>query len=168
MLFCGVDMGRPFFISCEIWGTANKVSEIIKDICGKIDIDNFSINPFSDGIENVCIVVNCHPDENLIRGWGKPRKYINYQKRYADIRLPIPYVEFISADYDHQYLMVLKNIVESIRVIGNKCKKSKKATFDSEELVKVILLKMEISEESLDEVIGVIPDEKYRDLKNGW
>lgn len=62
-------MGRPFFISCEIWGTANKVSEIIKDICGKIDIDNFSINPFSDGIEKVCIVVNCHPDENLIRGW---------------------------------------------------------------------------------------------------
>ena len=85
-IFSGVDMGRPFFISCEIWGTANKVSEIITDICGKIDIDNFSINPFSDGIENVCIVVNCHPDENLIRGWGKPRKYINYQKRYADIR----------------------------------------------------------------------------------
>ena len=47
-------------------------------------------------------------------------------------------------------------------------KKSKKATFDSEELVKVILSKMEISEESLDEVIGVIPDEKYRELKNGW
>nr|MCR5104694.1 hypothetical protein [Eubacterium sp.] len=121
-----------------------------------------------DGIESVCIVVNCHPDENLIRGCGKPRKYINYQKRYADIRLPIPYVEFITADYDHQYLMVLKNIVESIRVIGNKCKKRKKATFDSEELVKVILSKMEISEESLDEVIGVIPDEKYRELKNGW
>ncbi len=28
--------------------------------------------------------------------------------------------------------------------------------------------KMEISEESLDEVTGVIPDEKYRELKNGW
>lgn len=64
--------------------------------------------------------------------------------------------------------MVLKNIVESIRVIGNKCKKSKKATFDSEELVKTILTKMEISEEILDEVIGVISDEKYRKLKNGW
>ena len=131
-------MGRPFFISCEIWGTAYKVSDIIKDICAKIDIDNFSMNPFSDSIEEVCIVVNCHPDENLIRGWGKPRKYINYQKKYADIRLPIPYVEFISADYDHKYLMVLKNIVESIRVIGNKCKKSKKEQKKAEKEIKFI------------------------------
>ena len=161
-------MGRPFFISCEIWRTAYKVSEIIKDICAKIDIDNISMKPFSDSIEEVCIVVNCHPDENLIRGWGKPRKYINYQKKYADIRLPIPYVEFVSADYDNQYLMVLKNIVESIRVIGDKCKKSKKATFDSEELVKTILTNMEISEESLDGVIGVISDEKYKELKTVW
>ena len=82
--------------------------------------------------------------------------------------MPIPYVEFISADYDHQYLMVVKNIVESVRVIGNKCKKSKKATFDSEGLVKTILTKMEISEESLDEVTGVISDEKFREVKNGW
>ena len=32
-------MGRPFFISCEIWGTAWKVGDIIKYICSKIDED---------------------------------------------------------------------------------------------------------------------------------
>lgn len=31
-----------------------------------------------------------------------------------------------------------------------------------------ILTKMEISEESLDRVTGVVSDEKYRTLKNGW
>ena len=116
--FCGVDMGRPFFISCEIWGTANKVSEIIKDICGKIDIDNFSINPFSDGIENVCIVVNCHPDENLIRGWGKPRKYINYPKRYADIvrrKLLMKFMDFIrKIKIKHKSFFIEKKHVEDV------------------------------------------------------
>ncbi|MCR5722202.1 MAG: hypothetical protein K6G72_07660 [Lachnospiraceae bacterium] len=43
-----------------------------------------------------------------------------YSKTIEYIRLPIPYVEFVSADYDNQYLMVLKNIVESIMVIGDK------------------------------------------------
>ena len=161
-------MGRAFILSCEIWGTAFRVSEIIRDISAKVDEDNFKISQFSDNIESICIVVNCHPDENLIRGWGKPRKYISYQKKYADIRLPIPYVEFVSSDYNHQYLMVVKNIVDSIRVIGEKCKKSKKAVFDSEGLIKTFLSKLEISYDSIGDVIGVIPDEKYRELMSEY
>jgi hypothetical protein len=38
-IFSGVDMGRAFFISCEIWGTANKVSEIIKDMVNNTGIE---------------------------------------------------------------------------------------------------------------------------------
>ena len=84
-------MGRPFFIRCEIWATAGKVADIIRDICIKLDEDNFKISPYTDDLESIGKIVNCHPDENLIDGWEKPRKYINYQKKYADIRLPIPY-----------------------------------------------------------------------------
>ena len=64
--------------------------------------------------------------------------------------------------------MVVKNIVDSIRVIGEKCKKSKKAVFDSEGLIKTFLSKLEISYDSIGDVIGVIPDEKYRELMSEY
>ena len=157
-------MGRAFFLSCEIWRSASKVSEIVRDICEKIDENSFEIAPFSDGIDSIGIIVNCHPEGNMLDGWGKPRKYISYKNRFADIRLPIPYFEFVSANYEDQYLMVVKNIVESIRVIGDKCSKSKRARFDSDGLVRKFLDKLGISEESLENVVGVISDEEYRKL----
>ena len=157
-------MGRAFFLSCEIWRSASKVSEIVRVICEKIDENSFEIAPFSDGIDSIGIIVNCHPEGNMLDGWGKPRKYISYKNRFADIRLPIPYFEFVSAKYEDQYLMVVKNIVESIRVIGDKCSKSKRARFDSDGLVRKFLDKLGISEESLENVVGVISDEEYRKL----
>ena len=83
-------MGRAFFLSCEIWRSANKVSEIIREISKKVDADTLEIALFSDGIDDIGIIVNCHPEGNMRDGWGKPRKYINYVKKSADIRLPIP------------------------------------------------------------------------------
>ena len=157
-------MGRPFFLSCEIWRSANIVSEIIRDICVKIDEKSLDILPFTEGIDSIGIIVNCHPEGNMLDGWGKPRKYINYKKGYADIRLPIPYVDFVSASYEEQYLMVVKNIVDSIKVIEEKCNKSKKAKFDSEGLIKLFLSKLEISEEDIKDIKGVISDEEYRNL----
>lgn len=157
-------MGRAFFLSCEIWRSASKVSEIVRVICEKIDENSFEIAPFSDGIDSIGIIVNCHPEGNMLDGWGKPRKYISYKNRFADIRLPIPYFEFVSANYEDQYLMVVKNIVESIRVIGDKCSKNKRARFDSDGLVRKFLDKLGISEESLENVVGVISDEEYRKL----
>ena len=155
-------MGREFFISCEIWRSANKVSEIIREICKKVDADAFEIKPFSEGIDSIGIIVNCHPEGNMRDGWGKPRKYINYVKKTADIRLPIPYIAFVSAEYQDQYLMVVKNIVDSIRAIGEKCAKSKRARFDSEAFVREFLKRLDVSEDSLRTVVGVIPDEEYR------
>ena len=157
-------MSRALFLSCEIWRSANKVSEIIREISKKVDADTFEIAPFSDGIDDIGIIVNCHPEGNMRDGWGKPRKYINYVKKSADIRLPIPYIEFVSAEYQDQYLMVVKNIVDSIRVVGEKCAKSKRARFDSESFVKVFLEKLDVSEESLEGVVGVISDEEYRKM----
>lgn len=161
-------MTRPFFITCEVWNTAYSVSVIIKDICQKIDDNNYDISPFSKGIDNIGISVNCHRDESLALGWGKPRKYISYQKRYADIRLPLPYVEYINADYETQYLMVVKNIVDSIRVIGEKCRKSKHAEFDSEGLVNDFLQKIDIIPEKIEKIVGVIPNEEYQKIVNPY
>lgn len=157
-------MSRPFFLSSEIWISAYNVSEIIRDICVRIDEKALEISPFAEGIESVGIIVNCHPERNIINGWGKPRKYINYKKGYADIRLPIPYDDFVSASYEKQFLMVVKNIVDSIKVIEEKCNKSKKAKFDSEGLIKLFLSKLELSEDDINNIKGVISDEEYRNI----
>lgn len=149
-------MGSGLFISAEIWGGAGVIPQIQKDICLKIDEKNFDISKYSDDITNVGIIVNCFPDEMLIAGWGKPRKYISYKNGYADIRLPIPYVEFQQANLDKKYLMVVKNIIDSIAVIEERCTKSKRAKFNSGGMINEVLQRLKIKKEELYGINGVI------------
>jgi len=160
-------MSREFFISAEIWRDAGIVSDIERDICQKIDEDNYKITPFSKGIDSIGIIINCFPDNLLKAGFGKPRKYISYKKKFADIRLPIPYDDFMSADYDRKYRMVVKNIIDSIRVIDEKCRESKRAEFNGEALIEDFLKKNNISADSLENTIAVIPDDVYAQIRNG-
>ena len=157
-------MSGSLFISCEIRREANNVSIILRDISKKIDEKNFDISQYSQNIESIGIIVNCHPNENIVAGWGKPRKYINYKRKYADIRLPIPYDDFINSDYDTQYLMVVENIVESLKVIDDKCRKSKRAIFDSKSIINDLIHRLEISHESLKNITGVLSDEEYMSI----
>ena len=148
-------MQREFFISCEIWGSAHDVSKIIKEICDKIDEKNFTISEFSSGIDNVGIIVNCFPADMVKAGWAKPRKYISYVKRYADIRLPLPYDEFCVSDYNKRFLMVVKNIVDSLNIIEEKCSKSKRANFNSNGITDKFLNKLGIDKSDIQNIVGV-------------
>lgn len=139
-------MGKPFFITCEIRSSAGSIPLIIREISSKADME---IAPYSKGIDEVFISVNCFTDEDIADGKGKPRKYLSYQKRFADIRLPIPYDAFIRANRETKYRMVVKNIVESIRIIGERCRKSGRAEFDSEAFIRDFLQKLETEESSL-------------------
>lgn len=64
-------MSGSLFISCEIRREANNVSIILRDISKKIDEKNFDISQYSQNIESIGIIVNCHPNENIVVGWGK-------------------------------------------------------------------------------------------------
>ena len=146
-------MDKPFFITCEICSSAGSIPSIISDITRKADME---IAPYSKGIDEVFISVNCFPDEDIADGLGKPRKYLSYQNQYADIRLPIPYRAFARADRETKYWMVVKNIMESIQIIGNRCRKSGRAEFDSDGFIRDFLKKLEIDESSLEGIEGVI------------
>lgn len=148
---------KSFFISAERGGTTGSIfDEIIKDICKKIDENNFEISKYSNNITNIGIIVNIFPDEMLIAGWGKPRKYISYKNGSADIRLPVPYVEFKNADNNKKYLMIVKNIIDSIAAIEERCTKSKRAKFDSSSMINDILRTLEIEKDDLRGINGVI------------
>ncbi|MBR1663418.1 MAG: hypothetical protein IJ696_03725 [Ruminococcus sp.] len=153
---------RPLFISMEAWAAAGGIlTPIIKDICHRIDEDNFDLSPYSAGITSVGIIINCFDDSLLAAGWGKPRRLIRYNEQRADIRLPMPYNELIEADRHTRYLMTVKNITESIAVIGERCRKSKRARFDSEGMTAFILERLDITPKELVNIHGIMSDEEY-------
>lgn len=154
---------RPLFFSMEAWCTAGGIlTPILNDICQKIDENYFDLSPYSSDITKIGIIINCYDDNLLAAGWGRPRKYIRYDKGTADIRLPLPYNELIEADKHTRYLMTVKNITESIAVIGERCRKSKRARFDSNGMTAFILDKLGISPEELNGVHGVMSDKEYK------
>lgn len=151
-------MGRSLFITSETGGRAGRaLSDILRDICKKTDADSFDVSRYSADIGSVCIVVCCFPDDLRAAGFGKARKLIKYQEGRADIRLPMPYLEFMEADGKIRYLMAVKNITEAVAVIGERCKKSGRAKFDSEGMTDELLYKIGIQRDELDGIVGVIP-----------
>ena len=151
-------MKNSLFISCEVHGKAGKVADILLKICKQLQTKDFDMTKYSSQITDVGIIVNCYPDDFLLAGFGKPRKYISYQKGSADIRLPVPYVEFRNADEKTRYLMIVKNIVESVKVIQERCMKSKRAEFDGNCLISDILEKLEIESSALENISGVLQE----------
>lgn len=49
-------------------------------------------------LENITIVFICTDEDMIAQGFYKERKYISHKNKYADIRLHIPYDEFLKAD----------------------------------------------------------------------
>ena len=152
-------MARGLFITSETGGRANNaLSPILRDIIAKIGENNYDISRFSADIKSVCVVVCCFPDDLRAAGFGKPRKLIKYKEGIADIRLPLPYVNFINADDDTRYLMVVKNITDSLAVIDERCRKSKRAVFNSDGMTVDVLEKLGITLEQLEIIVGVCTD----------
>ena len=148
-------MARAFFVTSETGGRAGKaVSDKVRDICVKLGADDYDISPYSQDIRSICIVVCCFPDELRAVGFGKVRKLIKYQEGSADIRLPMPYADFVNADDEMRYLMVVKTITEAVAVIEERCKKSRRAVFDGKGMNEDILQKLEVDKEKLDGIVG--------------
>ena len=149
-------MGKGLFISSESGGRANAaLSGVLREVCRLVDEKNFDVARYSADITDIGIIVNCFPDDLMAAGFGKPRIMLRYKQGSADIRLPMPYVDFINADEDTRFLMAVKNITESVAVIGERCAKSRRAKFDSEGMITEILRLTGIERGALEDVDGV-------------
>lgn len=144
-------MKNRLFISCEIHKDAGIISGILKEIRQKINADHFDMTKYSGDITEVAVIVNCFPEDWMQKGFGKPRKYISYQKGYADIRLPMNFEKFMNAEHGMKYLMVVENIFDAITVIGERCRRSGKAEFDSERMIKELVFRLNLSLEQLEQ-----------------
>ena len=151
-------MKNSLFISAEAGGRAiSAIDRLLPLICKKMDEKNFDVSEYSDDMTDIGIIINCFPDDLMAAGFGKPRIKLRYADGTADIRLPMPYVDFINADDDVRLLMMVKNITESVKIIGERCRKSRRAGFDSEGMITEILSRMGINKEELDGIQGVMP-----------
>lgn len=130
------------FISIEAQSSSG---HIISNIRNQIEsrIGNIEVTNYTNDLDSIGIIINCFDKNFLSVGFGKTRKYISYKNRYADIRLNIPFEEFMEADKDKRIDMVKNNIYESIRIIDSKLNKKKGCSFDGERMIGDIEEKLE-------------------------
>ena len=116
------------------------VSGIISDAINKIECATGVIETtdYTDTLDQIGIIVNSFDKIWMSRGYGKPRKYISYKNRYADIRLNIPSEDLLAADGKTRFLIVKNNIIESIRIIDGRLNKKKGCSFDGNRLISYI------------------------------
>jgi len=72
---------------------------------------------FSEQIDRLAIIPMCMPTVTL-----KERRYISWKKRYADIRLIIPYGEFTRSSQTERIALCKKNIQDAVEYVRKKDK----------------------------------------------
>lgn len=73
---------------------------------------------FSNQLDEIAIIPICVPQIMIDQGFGKERKYVSLKKRVADIRLQIPYLEFVNADDIRKIALCKENIYKAAQYIA--------------------------------------------------
>jgi len=135
------------FVSGELDGKipSGIFSKFFKECDEKLGpLENNDYGMEFDSIGIIMIVID--PRRGLFEeGFFKERKLIKRKAKEADIRLRTDFDKFNNADYDTKRLLLLENIVRSIRIIGEKSK----VDFQAEKLIADILEQFGIDEGSI-------------------
>ncbi|MHC1686049.1 MAG: Imm44 family immunity protein [Clostridiaceae bacterium] len=108
-------------ITAEIDTVVRKEFQIIrKEILDKIkQLEDIEYG--LDKISIIPIIVELTPELEEA-GFFKERKLVRKKSRMADIRLRIDFNTFKNSDNAAQKMLIIKNIIESVRIIGAKMK----------------------------------------------
>lgn len=110
-----------FFLSGELEG---EIAEGFINIISEIgsDLEKLNSNNYGSEVEEIAIipiVVNITPEYEAA-GFFKERKLFKKKSKVADFRLRIDYETFLSADYATRKILIIENIIQSIRLLGEK------------------------------------------------
>ncbi len=108
---------KLLFFSAEARHPAGKyLMNLIYPI--EVEFNKRFLNKYSgDKLDNITIVFICTDEEMLSDGFYPERRYISWKNKYADIRLIIPYLQFINADNDIRKKMMWDVIERSLDYI---------------------------------------------------
>lgn len=110
-----------FFLSGELEG---EIAEGFINIISEIgsDLEKLNSNNYGSEVEEIAIipiVVNITPEYEAA-GFFKERKLFKKKSKVADFRLRIDYETFLSVDYATRKILIIENIIQSIRLLGEK------------------------------------------------
>ena len=83
---------------------------------------------FSEKLDQLAIIPMCMPTVTL-----KERKYISWKNRYADVRLIIPYHEFLHGDHSERISLCKKNIQDAVEYV-----RKKDTTFEADRFLEAV------------------------------
>ncbi|MGE6619605.1 Imm44 family immunity protein [Bacillus mycoides] len=139
-----------FFLSGELEGDiAEEFINIISEISS--DLEKLNSNNYGSEVEEIAIipiVVNITP-EYEDAGFHKERKLFKRKSKEADFRLRIDYETFLLADDSGRKILIIKNIIQSIRILGKRAKSDFNALKLEEDILQVFDIKesfLELSE----------------------
>ncbi|MEX3418989.1 dihydrolipoamide succinyltransferase [Bacillus sp. HSTU-bmb18] len=112
-----------FFLSGELEGDiAEEFINIISEIGS--ELEGLNSNDYGSEVEEIAIIpiVAKITPEYEDAGFFKERKLFKRKSKEADFRLRIDYETFLSADYATRKILIIRNIIQSIRILGEKAK----------------------------------------------
>lgn len=112
-----------FFLSGELEGDiAEGFINIISEIGS--ELEGLNSNDYGSEVEEIAIIpiVAKITPEYEDAGFFKERKLFKRKSKEADFRLRIDYETFLSADYATRKILIIRNIIQSIRILGEKAK----------------------------------------------
>lgn len=138
-----------FFMTCEASSDVSfQVIDIVMDLESKLKL--LEKNDYGSSVVHIGIipiVVNIsHELEKA--GFFKERILYKAKIKEADIRLRIDHDKFFDADYEGKRLLIIKNIIESVRALKGKVKKD----FSGEMLENDILNLFGLTTEKLNSI----------------
>jgi hypothetical protein len=134
------------FVSGEIDG---EIGDVFRKLLREIDekFKPLENKDYGSGYIFICIIpIIINPKRGLFeKDFFKERKLIKRKLKEADIRLRTDSDKFFNADYEKKRLLLLENIIRSIRVIGD----GSKSNFNSKKLIDDICNVFKIDEKEL-------------------
>ncbi|MBJ8005813.1 MULTISPECIES: Imm44 family immunity protein [Bacillus cereus group] len=134
-----------FFLSGELEGDiAEEFINIISEIGN--ELEGLNGNDYGSEVEKIAIipiVVNITP-EYEDAGFHKERKLFKRKSKGADFRLRIDYETFLLADDSGRKILIIKNIIQSIRILGKRAKSDFNAIKLEQDILQVFDMKEEI------------------------
>ena len=136
-----------FFISGEVNAAVGKdFMNLVREIDKKLlPLKQKNYGEAVEKIDIIPIVVLITPE---YEHFYKERKLFSKKNKDADIRLRIDYEKFLNGDIETRRILILKNIIDSIRIVGMKAKKD----FDAITLEKDVLEIFDLSPKEWSEI----------------
>ena len=135
-----------FFISVEAdKDVARDIMNSLRDIEKRLN-DKLGAIEYGEALLKIAIIPACVEPKTLEAGFFGERKLVKWKSKEADYRLHIDYHRYLTSDPQQRRLLVVKNVIDVVRLLGRKVRNG----FDAVRLEDDILNVLGVTAEQID------------------